>query len=101
MFAVLAVKAAAQNAGHAGLALVAANLYPTRSRATGVGWAYGAGRIASIFGPPFGAIPLRYGWSVLALFSLLALPLALAAVVVLILLTRHQLAGNTSTQLGH
>lgn len=101
MFAVLAVFAAAQNAGHAGLALVASNLYPTRSRATGVGWAYGAGRIASIFGPPFGAIPLQYGWSALAYFALLAVPLVLAALTVLILLSRHRLEANPSTMAAH
>lgn len=92
MFAVLAVKAAAQNAGHASLALVASNIYPTRSRATGVGWAYGAGRAASIVGPPFGAIPLQYGWSVTAYFTLLALPLILAAVAVFALLRKADLA---------
>lgn len=91
MFAVLAVQAATQNAGHAGLALVASSLYPTRSRATGVGWAYGAGRIASIFGPPFGAIPLQYGWGPVPYFALLAVPLVLAAVTTLILLTRHRI----------
>lgn len=101
MFAVLAVKAAAQNAGHAGLALVASNLYPTRSRATGVGWAYGAGRIASIFGPPFGAIPLQYGWSAVAYFSLLAVPLALAAVIVFVLLSKHRVDAGPAARMAH
>lgn len=75
----LALLAAARNAGHTGLAIVAADLYSTRTRATGVGWAYGAGRIASIFGPPFGAVPLQQGWPILAYLSLLAVPLLLAA----------------------
>jgi AAHS family 4-hydroxybenzoate transporter-like MFS transporter len=92
MYVALAIQATAQNAGHAGLTLVAASLYPTRNRATGVGWAYGAGRIASVAGPPFGAIPLQYGWNAPAYFSLLALPLVLTAIAVLLLLTKHRIS---------
>ena len=37
--------------GQASIAALAASLYPPNVRATGVGWAYGAGRVASIFAP--------------------------------------------------
>jgi AAHS family 4-hydroxybenzoate transporter-like MFS transporter len=78
MFVALAINAMAQHAAHAGLASVASTLYPTRNRATGVGWAYGAGRIASIVGPFYGALALNYHWGAVGYFFLLAGPLALA-----------------------
>jgi len=37
--------------GQGGINALAAMLYPTEMRATGVGWALGAGRVASVFGP--------------------------------------------------
>jgi AAHS family 4-hydroxybenzoate transporter-like MFS transporter len=42
----------AQNAANA----MAAEVYPTESRSTGVGWALGIGRIGSILGPALGGI---------------------------------------------
>lgn len=88
MFAALAVNALAQHAAHAGLASIASTLYPTRNRATGVGWAYGAGRLASIVGPLYGALALNYHWGAIGYFFLLAVPLASAGIVIWILLTR-------------
>lgn len=87
MFVALAVNALAQHAAHAGLASISSTLYPTRNRATGVGWAYGAGRIASIFGPLYGALALRYELGAIGYFFLLAAPLASAGIILLILLT--------------
>lgn len=91
MFVALAINAAAQHAAHAGLASIASTLYPTRNRATGVGWAYGAGRIASIMGPMFGALALHYQWGAIGYFFLLAVPLASAGIILLILLSMARL----------
>lgn len=92
MYVALAINAAAQHAAHAGLASIASTLYPTRNRATGVGWAYGAGRAASIIGPMYGALALEHEWGALGYFFLLAVPLASAGIVILILLTVKPLA---------
>ncbi|KQX23354.1 MULTISPECIES: MFS transporter [unclassified Sphingomonas] len=92
MYVALAINATAQHAAHAGLASIASTLYPTRNRATGVGWAYGAGRAASIVGPMYGALALEHEWGALGYFFLLAAPLASAGVVILILLTVKPLA---------
>jgi AAHS family 4-hydroxybenzoate transporter-like MFS transporter len=42
---------------------LAASLYPTAIRATGVGWALGAGRIGAIVGPLVGGYLLSLHWS--------------------------------------
>jgi AAHS family 4-hydroxybenzoate transporter-like MFS transporter len=65
-----------QNASHA---LTAAS-YPTRMRATGVGWALGIGRIGSIVGPLVGGQLLVQGTSVRQVFWAAALPAIVAAV---------------------
>ena len=87
MYVALAINAAAQHAAHAGLASIASTLYPTRNRATGVGWAYGAGRAASTIGPFYGALALDQNWGALGYFLLLAAPLASAGLVIFFLLT--------------
>ena len=100
MFVALALNALAQHAAHAGLASIASTLYPTRNRATGVGWAYGAGRAASIIGPWYGMLALHYHWGAIGYFFLLAAPLALAGVVIWMLLTLKPLDPATRT-VGH
>ncbi len=91
MFVALAINATAQHAAHAGLASVASTLYPTRNRATGVGWAYGAGRAASILGPMYGALALKHDLGAIGYFFLLAVPLASAGIVLWILLSMVKL----------
>jgi AAHS family 4-hydroxybenzoate transporter-like MFS transporter len=100
MFVALAINAFAQHAAHAGLASVASTLYPTRNRATGVGWAYGAGRIASIVGPFYGAIAIDRHWGAIGYFFLLAGPLALAGALLWLLLTLVKLVPGTRAP-GH
>ncbi|QEH76751.1 aromatic acid/H+ symport family MFS transporter [Sphingomonas sp. C8-2] len=91
MYVALAINATMQHAAHAGLASIASTLYPTRNRATGVGWAYGAGRAASIVGPMYGALALEHHWGALGYFFLLAAP-ASAGIVIWLLLTVKPLA---------
>jgi AAHS family 4-hydroxybenzoate transporter-like MFS transporter len=61
---------------------LAAGLYPTSVRATGVGWALGIGRIGSIVGPLVGGVLLSLKWSageVFVVAAAAALCAALAA----------------------
>lgn len=88
MFVSLGTLGAFQHAAHAGLASLASAIYPTSSRATGIGWAYGAGRAASILGPLLGSTVLLYDHSAAGYFAFLAAALALAGLGVFILTTR-------------
>jgi MFS transporter, AAHS family, 4-hydroxybenzoate transporter len=48
---------------------LAASVYPTAVRATGVGWALGIGRIGSIIGPLIGGLLLAAQWSTGSVFA--------------------------------
>jgi MFS transporter, AAHS family, 4-hydroxybenzoate transporter len=63
-----------QNASHA----LTAEFYPTRIRATGVGWALGIGRIGSIVGPLLGGQLLATGAVIRQIFWAAALPALIA-----------------------
>ena len=68
--------------GFTGLYSVAAKLYETSMRSTGIGWAIGVGRLGAIIGPFLGGVLL--GKTSLALnFSLFAIPLCIAGVLLL------------------
>ena len=67
----------------AGLYVVAARIYPTEIRTTGVGWAIGAGRFGAIFGPAAAGFMLGAGLSISWTFAVFAIPLALAGIVIL------------------
>ena len=73
----------------AGLYVVAARLYPTEIRTTGVGWAIGAGRFGAIFGPAVAGFMLGAGLSISWTFALFAIPLALAGIVIVNLHSEH------------
>jgi len=55
----------------AGLAMAAA-LYPTAIRSTGVGWAMGAGRCGQVVAPLLGGLVLGMGWSPAQMMELIA-----------------------------
>ncbi len=59
---------AAVQGAQAGLNSLAAEIYPTSMRATGVGWALGVGRIGSILGPAAGSLMLAYHWDAQHIF---------------------------------
>lgn len=71
---------------------LAAELYPTAMRSTGIGWALGVGRIGSIVGPVLGGWSLSAGWSPdhLVLFCVVPTLLASAGVIALGHLQRSQ-----------
>ncbi len=65
--------------GQGGANALTANLYPTTIRSTGVGWAFGIGRIGSIIGPIIGGIMLSLHWDIQHIFMIGAIPVTLAA----------------------
>jgi len=71
--------------GFVGLYAVAARLYPTEIRTTGVGWAIGAGRTGAIAGPFVGGLLVAYGLSIGANFRLFAITLILAGIFTLLI----------------
>lgn len=68
--------------GFTGLYAVAARLYPTEIRTTGVGWAIGAGRIGAILGPSLAGFILGAGISINWTFVIFGLPLVIAGFVI-------------------
>src|SRR5260370_8264038 len=57
-----------------GMNALAAGLYPTSIRSTGVGWALGVGRIGSIIGPLAGGMLLSFGWNAQSVVLVAAVP---------------------------
>jgi MFS family permease len=64
--------------GFVGLYAVAASMYPTYIRTTGVGWAIGAGRLGGIIGPILGGLLVAWGLDMTQSFWVFAIPSALA-----------------------
>jgi AAHS family 4-hydroxybenzoate transporter-like MFS transporter len=62
-----------------GLNALGAILYPTPMRATGVGWAFGAGRVGSMVGPLVGGYLLANHFTAVPSFFVAALPMVFAA----------------------
>ena len=62
---------------------LAARLYPTEIRATGVGWAVGAGRIGAIFGPLLGGFLIGAGFSMTTNFMIFAIPTLIGGITTL------------------
>ncbi|HEX3482279.1 MAG TPA: MFS transporter [Kofleriaceae bacterium] len=73
----------AQNGANA----MAAEVYPTAARSTGVGWALGVGRIGSIIGPNLGAMMVG---TTPRLFLYAAVPLLIAAAAALVVSVEHK-----------
>jgi MFS transporter, AAHS family, 4-hydroxybenzoate transporter len=72
-----------------GMNALAAGLYPTSIRSTGVGWALGVGRIGSIIGPVAGGILLSLGWNAQSVVLIAAVPTLLAGLAVFALRGRE------------
>ena len=65
--------------GFVGLYSLAAEIYPTKIRATGVGWAIGLGRAGAIIGPIIGGMLITTGMHMSATFFVFSIPLFVAA----------------------
>ena len=61
---------------------LAAHIYPTKVRATGVGWGAGLGRVGAIVAPIIAGFLTAGGWSMHDLFLLFSVPLIVAAAMV-------------------
>jgi AAHS family 4-hydroxybenzoate transporter-like MFS transporter len=72
-------------ASNSGMMAFAATSYPVSIRATGIGWAYGAGRVGAITGPLLGGILLAWHWSFFAICSFMGLAGVLGAIAILLL----------------
>lgn len=62
-----------------GMNALAAGIYPTAIRSTGVGWALGIGCIGSIIGPVAGGALLGAGWSAQRVVLTAVVPALLAS----------------------
>jgi benzoate transport len=71
--------------GFVGLYAIAARLYPTEIRTTGLGWAIGAGRTGAIVGPLLGGLLVAAELSIGANFRWFAIALLLAATFTLLI----------------
>lgn len=68
--------------GFTALYAVAARLYPTSIRTTGVGWAIGAGRIGAISGPALAGVLIGAGVELGWTFIIFSLPLLIATLTI-------------------
>jgi MFS transporter, AAHS family, 4-hydroxybenzoate transporter len=62
-----------------GLIAVAAGMYPTAIRSTGIGWAMGMGRVGQVFGPILTGILVGLGYKVGGIFYAAAVPCFIGA----------------------
>lgn len=70
-------------AGQSFCNILAASLYPTTIRSTGVSWALGVGRAGTLLGPVVGTLMLKAEFTPRMIFFSTALPAAIAAVAML------------------
>jgi benzoate transport len=69
--------------GFTGLYTVAARLYPTALRSSGIGWGIGAGRVGAVLGPAAGGALIALGLNMIDNFRVFAVPLVVAAMATL------------------
>ena len=74
-----------------GINALAARVYPTHARSTGVSWGLGIGRLGSIVGPYIGGVLLQLQWDPHELFLAAAAP-AVIATVAMLFMSRTALA---------
>jgi AAHS family 4-hydroxybenzoate transporter-like MFS transporter len=79
---------------------VAANVYSTAVRSTGVGWALGIGRVGSIVGPVTGGLLIAADFGARELFWISAIPALVAAVAILLLPRRKTMADQSDPAIG-
>jgi AAHS family 4-hydroxybenzoate transporter-like MFS transporter len=79
-----------------GLIAVAAGMYPTSIRSTGIGWAMGMGRVGQFFGPLLTGLLVGLGWKVGGIFYAAAVPCFIGALFLLLLMAVRP---NTETDM--
>jgi benzoate transport len=85
LFAYLFVIGFLMQGGFVGLYAVAAKIYPTEIRTTGVGWAIGLGRFGAVIGPFVGGVLIASGVTMEINFIVFAVPLLISGVIAYIL----------------
>ena len=70
-----------QQGGFTGLYAVAAKVYPTEIRSTGIGWAIGLGRFGAVLGPAAAGFLIAAGLSMSANYYVFAVPMALGGLI--------------------
>lgn len=76
------------NGGNSSLMGLASSVYPSEVRATGIGWAYGIGKIGSLIAPVIGGLYLSRNWSVFKICAINGSS-ALVIAILVIVLQRH------------
>ena len=66
-----------QQGGFTGLYAVAAKVYPTEIRSTGIGWAIGLGRFDAVVGPAAAGYLIAAGLDMSANYYVFAVPMAI------------------------
>ena len=69
-----------QQGGFMGLYAVAAKLYPTSIRGTGIGWAIGLGRFDAVVGPAVAGYLIAAGFDMSMNYYVFAVPMAIAGI---------------------
>ena len=72
-----------------GLIAVAAGMYPTAIRSTGIGWAMGMGRVGQFFGPILAGLLVAWGYKVGGIFYAAAVPCFIGALFLVFLSFRR------------
>ena len=67
--------------GFTGLYAIAAKVYPTSFRSTGVGWAIGLGRAGAVIGPGVAGFLIAAGFSMSANFYIFSVPAFLGGII--------------------
>ena len=66
-----------QQGGFTGLYAVAAKVYPTEIRSTGIGWSIGLGRFGAVAGPAIAGYLIAAGMDMSANYYVFAVPMAI------------------------
>jgi benzoate transport len=69
-----------QQGGFTGLYAVAAKVYPTEIRSTGIGWAIGLGRLGAVAGPLLAGYLIAAGLDMSANYYVFAVPMAIGGI---------------------
>ena len=85
---VVAIIGMLMQGGFTGLYAIAAKLYSSDIRSTGVGWAIGLGRLGAVFGPAIAGYLISNDISIDASFKLFAIPVLIASLGILSLKIR-------------
>jgi len=91
VMALMVVAGAAFGGAQVCIVAVAANVYPTNARSTGVGWALGAGRTGAVISPIIAGFAIAAEWETQAVFALSAVPALICAALCIMLLVNERM----------